>query len=176
MSGARAAQKKIPLRIAVLTVSDTRSEADDHSGHYLCEQLQREGHLLHDKRIVADDPQQIRDTLNGWLAEPRAQVILCTGGTGFSRRDCTPEAVQPLLDKEIPGFGELFRHLSLEEIGSATIQSRALGGLAGDVLVFCLPGSTGACRLAWEKILREQLDSRHPPCNFAMLLQGFSAP
>lgn len=175
MSGGRAAQQKVPLGIAVLTVSDTRSEADDVSGRYLCEQVRAEGHLLRGQRIVVDDLLRIRNALQVWVADPEVQVILSAGGTGFAHRDCTPEAALPLLDKQIPGFGELFRQLSVAEIGSAAIQSRALAGLARETLIFCLPGSPGACRLAWEKILREQLDATHKPCNFNSVLQGFSA-
>lgn len=160
----------IPLRVAVLTVSDTRTEATDRSGQTLVERLTGAGHRLADRQIVIDDVYRIRAVVAGWIADPEVQVILTTGGTGFTGRDSTPEAVAVLLDKQIEGFGELFRHLSWQEIGSSTIQSRCLGGLANATVVFCLPGSTGACRTAWDGILREQLDSRHKPCNFANLV------
>ena len=160
----------IPLRVAVLTISDTRDEATDRSGKALVERLSAAGHALHEKRIVPDDVYRIRAAVSGWIAEPEVHVILTTGGTGFTGRDSTPEAVAVLLDKQIEGFGELFRHLSWQEIGSSTVQSRCLGGLANATVVFCLPGSTGACRTAWDGILAEQLDSRHKPCNFANLV------
>ncbi|MDI5920584.1 molybdenum cofactor biosynthesis protein B [Halomonas sp. LR5S13] len=160
----------IPLSIAVLTISDTRNDETDRSGQALVERLTAAGHVLHEKRIVPDDVYRIRAVVAGWIADPETQVILTTGGTGFTGRDSTPEAVSVLLDKQIEGFGELFRHLSWQEIGSSTVQSRCLGGLANATVVFCLPGSTGACRTAWEGILAEQLDSRHKPCNFANLV------
>ncbi|MES3674461.1 molybdenum cofactor biosynthesis protein B [Halomonas elongata] len=160
----------IPLSVAVLTVSDTRTEETDRSGQTLVERLEADGHRLYDKRIVVDDVYRIRAQVAAWIAEPEVQVILTTGGTGFTGRDSTPEAVSVLLDKRIEGFGELFRHLSWQEIGSSTVQSRCLGGLANATVVFCLPGSTGACRTAWDGILAEQLDSRHQPCNFANLV------
>ncbi|MDT8893673.1 molybdenum cofactor biosynthesis protein B [Halomonas sp. I1] len=160
----------IPLSVAVLTVSDTRTEATDRSGQALVERLEAAGHQLHDKRIIADDVYHIRAQVAAWIADAEVQVILTTGGTGFTGRDSTPEAVSVLLDKRIEGFGELFRHLSWQEIGSSTVQSRCLGGLANATVVFCLPGSTGACRTAWDGILAEQLDSRHQPCNFANLV------
>ncbi|QJQ96611.1 MULTISPECIES: molybdenum cofactor biosynthesis protein B [Halomonadaceae] len=160
----------VPLSIAVLTVSDTRSEETDRSGQSLVERLESAGHRLADKRIVIDDVYRIRAQVSAWIADPAVQVILTTGGTGFTGRDSTPEAVSVLLDKRIEGFGELFRQLSFQEIGSSTIQSRCLGGFANATVVFCLPGSTGACRTAWDGILREQLDSRHKPCNYANLV------
>ncbi|MBB3189086.1 molybdenum cofactor biosynthesis protein B [Halomonas cerina] len=160
----------IPLSIAVLTVSDTRTEATDRSGQALVERLTAAGHHLAEKRIVPDDAYRIRAVVAGWIAAPEVQVILTTGGTGFTGRDSTPEAVSVLLDKPIEGFGELFRQLSWQEIGSSTVQSRCLGGLANATVVFCLPGSTGACRTGWDGILAEQLDSRHKPCNFANLV------
>ncbi|MCL7939140.1 molybdenum cofactor biosynthesis protein B [Halomonas sp. ATCH28] len=160
----------IPLSIAVLTISDTRNEETDRSGQALVERLTSAGHALHEKRIVPDDVYRIRAVVAGWIADPEVQVILTTGGTGFTGRDSTPEAVSVLLDKQIEGFGELFRHLSWQEIGSSTVQSRCLGGLANATVVFCLPGSTGACCTAWDGILAEQLDSRHKPCNFANLV------
>ncbi|SEM20899.1 molybdenum cofactor biosynthesis protein B [Halomonas caseinilytica] len=160
----------IPLSVAVLTVSDSRTEETDRSGQALVERLEGAGHRLHDKRIVVDDVYRIRAQVAAWIAEAEVQVILTTGGTGFTGRDSTPEAVSVLLDKRIEGFGELFRHLSWQEIGSSTVQSRCLGGLANNTVVFCLPGSTGACLTAWDGILAEQLDSRHQPCNFANLV------
>lgn len=160
----------IGLKIAVLTVSDTRTEDTDRSGQALVERLSSAGHHLADKRIVPDDVYQIRAIVSAWIADPEVQVILTTGGTGFTGRDSTPEAVGALLDKRIEGFGELFRQLSYQEIGSSTVQSRCLGGMANATVVFCLPGSTGACRTAWDGILAEQLDSRHRPCNFANLV------
>ena len=160
----------LPLAIAVLTISDTRTEATDRSGQSLVERLSATGHRLADRQIVPDDVYRIRAVVSGWIADPQIQVVLTTGGTGFTGRDSTPEAVKVLLDKEIEGFGELFRQLSWEEVGSSTVQSRCLGGLANATVVFCLPGSTGACRTGWDGILAEQLDSRHKPCNFANLV------
>ncbi|WP_302142879.1 molybdenum cofactor biosynthesis protein B [Halomonas alkalicola] len=160
----------LPLSIAVLTISDTRTEATDRSGQSLVDRLTDAGHRLADRQIVPDDIYRIRAVVSAWIADPDVQVVLTTGGTGFTGRDSTPEAVRVLLDKEIEGFGELFRQLSWDEIGSSTVQSRCLGGLANATVVFCLPGSTGACRTGWDGILAEQLDSRHKPCNFANLV------
>lgn len=160
----------IPLSIAVLTISDTRDESNDRSGQTLVERLESAGHRLVEKRIVPDDIYQIRAVVAAWIADGGVQVVLTTGGTGFTGRDSTPEAIAPLLDKHIEGFGELFRQLSFEEIGSSTVQSRSLGGLSNATVIFCLPGSTGACRTGWDRILEEQLDSRHRPCNFANLV------
>lgn len=160
----------IPLNVAVLTISDTRMEETDRSGQALVERATSAGHRVAEKRIVADDVYQIRALVSAWIADPEVQVIITTGGTGFTGRDSTPEAVSVLLDKRIEGFGERFRLLSGEEIGSSTIQSRCLGGLANATVIFCLPGSTGACRTGWDGILAEQLDSRHKPCNFANLV------
>lgn len=160
----------LPLAIAVLTVSDTLTEADDASGRALVERLTAAGHRLADRAIVPDDIYRVRAVMSGWIADPAVAVVLVTGGTGMTGRDSTPEAVRPLLDKEITGFGELFRMLSWEEIGAATLQSRALGGLANATFIFCLPGSTGACRTAWDRILQAQLDARTQPCNFVELL------
>lgn len=162
---------KSPLSIAVLTVSDSRGEAEDTSGQYLVTALEAACHHLADKQIVKDDIYQVRAVLSAWIADPHVQVVLITGGTGFSGRDSTPEAVSPLFDKSIDGFGELFRYLSYQEIGSSTVQSRAVAGLANNTVVFCMPGSTGACRTAWEGILLEQLDSLHKPCNFVGVLK-----
>ena len=160
----------VPLDIAVLTVSDTRTEEDDRSGGVLVERLQEAGHKLYGKAIVKDDIYQLRSIVSQWIADNQIKVVLITGGTGFSDRDSTPEAVTPLLDKQIEGFGELFRQLSFEEIGTSTIQSRALGGIANNTVVFCMPGSPGACKTAWDKVIVEQLDLRHRPCNFVAML------
>jgi molybdopterin adenylyltransferase len=160
----------IPLRIAVLTVSDSRSEADDKSGALLREMAEAAGHEVIAKEIVPDDIYRLRALFSRWIADPEVQVVLSTGGTGLTGRDSTPEAITPLLDKPIEGFGELFRALSLEEIGTSTIQSRAMGGLANGTFLFCLPGSSGACRTAWERILKPQLDHRTRPCNFTQLI------
>lgn len=160
-----------PLGVAVLTVSDTRVEDTDTSGQYLVEALTTAGHRAVAKAIVVDDIYQIRAVLGAWIADAAIDVVLVTGGTGFSSRDSTPEAVRPLFDKDIEGFGEVFRALSQAEIGSSTIQSRALAGLANNTVIFCMPGSTGACRTAWEGLIREQLDSSHRPCNFVGVLK-----
>lgn len=156
----------IPLNIAVLTVSDTRTEATDTSGQALVERLQNTGHHLTDKAIVIDDVYQLRAKVSQWIADEGIQVIISTGGTGFTARDNTPEALAPLFDKAIEGFGEVFRHVSLGEIGTSTIQSRALGGIANKTVILCVPGSTNACKTAWDKIIAEQLDASHKPCNF----------
>lgn len=163
-------QAFITLKIAILTVSDSRSEDQDTSGHYLRESAESAGHQVVAKAIAPDDVYQLRAVVSRWIADPEVNVVLSTGGTGVTGRDSTPEAVQPLLDKEIDGFGELFRQISFTEIGASTIQSRAIAGLANGTFVFCLPGSTGACRTAWEQILRPQLDIRTRPCNFAQLI------
>lgn len=160
----------LPLAIAVLTVSDSRTEADDASGQTLVERLTATGHQLVDRAIIPDDIYRIRAVVSGWIADPAIHVILMTGGTGMTGRDSTPEAIRPLLDKEIDGFGELFRMLSWEEIGASTLQSRTLGGLANATFIFCLPGSTGACRTGWDRILQVQLDARTRPCNLVDLL------
>ncbi len=165
-----------PLNVAVLTVSDTRTPDTDKSGNYLVDALEAAGHRVVDRALLPDDRYQLRAKVSGWIADSGVQVVLTTGGTGFTARDSTPEALAPLFDKTVDGFGELFRHLSLADIGTATIQSRALAGLANRTLICCLPGSTGACRLAWTGILREQLDSTHRPCNFAPHVQWPGAP
>jgi len=159
-----------PLKIAVLTVSDTRTEETDHSGNYLATAINEAGHQLYEKLILVDNRYRIRAALSQWIANSEVRVVLITGGTGFTDRDVTPEAVTPLLDKEIPGFGELFRAISYEEIGSSTLQSRAIAGIANGTFIFCLPGSTGACRTAWTKILRQQLDVNNRPCNIVEML------
>ena len=160
----------IPLDIAVLTVSDTRGEAEDKSGALLAERLGSAGHRLADKRIVRDDVYAIRAEISRWIAQPEINVVLSTGGTGVTGRDGTPEAVAPLLDKQIPGFGEVFRMLSYQGIKTSTIQSRAIAGVANATYVFCLPGSSGACRDAWDQIISAQLDFRTRPCNLVELM------
>ena len=160
------------LKTAVLTVSDTRTLDTDTSGAFLEEALLAAGHEVMDRQIVIDDIYQLRAIVSNWIADADVEVILTTGGTGFSGRDSTPEALSPLFDKTIDGFGEVFRALSLTEIGSSTVQSRALAGLANGTVIFCMPGSTGACRTAWEGVLRDQLDSEHRPCNFVGVLRG----
>lgn len=167
---ANVSDQRQALSIAVLTVSDTRDESSDTSGHYLVESLQAAGHQLAEKRIVIDDIYLIRAVVSQWIADPAVQAVLVTGGTGFTGRDSTPEAVGILFDKTIEGFGELFRALSFQEIGTSTVQSRALAGLANETVIFCMPGSTGACRTAWDGLIREQLDSTHKPCNFVGVL------
>ena len=162
----------VALRVAVLTVSDTRTQETDTSGAFLEEALREAGHEIADRQIVIDDVYQLRAIVSQWIADPEVEVILTTGGTGFSGRDSTPEALAPLFDKTIDGFGEVFRTLSHTEIGSSTVQSRALAGLANRTVLFCMPGSTGACRTAWEGVLRDQLDSEHQPCNFVGVLRG----
>jgi molybdenum cofactor biosynthesis protein B len=160
----------IPLSIAVLTISDTRTEADDKSGKLLVTRLEQAGHHLYEKQIVADNIYQIRATVSRWIAQEKPQVILTTGGTGVTGRDGTPEAVKPLLDKEIDGFGEMFRVLSFESISTSTLQSRATAGVANGTYIFCLPGSSGACADAWDKLINQQLDYRHRPCNLVELI------
>ena len=155
-----------PLNIAVLTISDTRTLETDKSGDYLHNALSQEGHVLEDRALVKDDIYQQRAIVSQWIANKHIQVILITGGTGFTHRDSTPEAISVLFDKEVPGFGELFRHISYQEIGTSTIQSRAIAGFANDTVIFCLPGSTGACKTAWEKIISSQLNADFKPCNF----------
>jgi len=160
----------IPLKIAILTVSDTRTETDDKSGGLLKAKAEAAGHRVVAKEIVPDDVYRMRAVFSRWIADPEVQVVLSTGGTGITGRDSTPEAVAPLFDKQIEGFGELFRSVSFEEIGTSTVQSRAVAGLANGTFIFCLPGSTGACRTAWDKVLEPQLDHRTRPCNFAQLI------
>lgn len=160
----------IPLNIAVLTISDSRTEADDKSGQVLARGVAEAGHALADKRIVRDDIYQIRAVLSQWIADSDIQAVLTTGGTGITGRDGTPEAVMPLLDKVVEGFGEIFRMLSYETIGTSTLQSRAVAGVANGTFIFCVPGSSGACRDAWEKVIRHQLDYRTRPCNMVELM------
>lgn len=164
----------VPLNIAVLTVSDTRTLGNDTSGQLLIERLTTAGHKLAARLLLKDDLYHIRAVVAAWIADKDVQVVLITGGTGFTGRDSTPEAVACLLDKQVDGFGELFRHISMAEIGTSTVQSRALAGLANGTLICCLPGSTGACATAWDGILAEQLDARHRPCNFVPHLKPVS--
>lgn len=159
-----------PLCVAVMTVSDTRTTADDKSGQTLVERIEGAGHRVADRSIVRDDIYAIRARVSHWIADPAVQVVVTTGGTGVTGRDGTPEAVRVLLDKQIEGFGEIFRLISYDEIGPSTIQSRALAGVANGTYVFCLPGSSGACRTAWDKLIAIQLDRRTRPCNLAELL------
>ncbi|WP_440221671.1 molybdenum cofactor biosynthesis protein B [Dokdonella sp. MW10] len=159
----------VPLNLCVLTVSDTRTADNDTSGDYLVLALGQAGHRLHDRVIVRDDKYRMRAVVSQWIADDAVHGILITGGTGFTGRDSTPEAIEPLLDKLMPGFGELFRAISFDEIGTSTLQSRAFAGLANETFLFCVPGSTSACRTAWEKIIQSQLDARTRPCNLAGL-------
>ena len=159
----------IPLHLCVLTVSDTRTPAEDTSGDYLVQALEAAGHRLAGRALLPDDRYRLRAQVSQWIAENGVDGVLVTGGTGFTGRDSTPEALLPLLDKEMPGFGELFRSISFDEIGTSTLQSRAFAGLANGTFVFALPGSTSACRTAWEGIIQAQLDARTRPCNLATL-------
>ena len=159
-------QDFVPLHIAIVTVSDTRTEENDTSGQFLVDSLEAEGHVLFQKYICKDDVDALRALVKELIEDDSVHAVLTTGGTGFTKRDNTVVALQPLLESQIDGFGELFRHLSYAEIGSSTIQSRAFAGLSNNTVVFCMPGSTGACKTAWQGIIREQLDSRHKPCNF----------
>lgn len=158
------------LNIAVLTISDTRTDAEDTSGHLLKDKLKAAGHQCIEKTIVRDDLYDIRAVVSRWIADKQVDAVITTGGTGITGRDGTPEAVSVLLDKEIEGYGEMFRVLSYEEIGTSTLQSRTLAGVANRTFIFCLPGSSGACRLAWDKIISAQLDNRTSPCNLVMLM------
>ena len=159
-----------PVNIAVLTVSDTRTEADDRSGDTVVERLEADGHKLADRVIVKDDASLIEARLRGWIDNPEIDVVVATGGTGVTGRDVTPEAFERVSEKDIPGFGELFRWVSYQKIGPSTIQSRAVAGVAKGTYMFALPGSTGACRDGWDEILHHQLDSRFRPCNFVDLM------
>lgn len=160
----------IPLNIAVLTVSDTRTEENDTSGQTLAQRLAEAGHRLADKRIVPDDIYRIRAVVSQWIADPNVQAVVTTGGTGVTGRDGTPEAVKVLFDKTLEGFGETFRAISYQEIGTSTMQSRALAGVANGTYVFCLPGSSGACRTGWDRLIQDQLDYRTRPCNLVELM------
>ena len=157
------------LNLCVLTVSDSRTFANDSSGDFLSDALKAQGHHLFDRALLPDNKYLLRAKISEWIAEETIDGILVNGGTGFTGRDSTPEAIKPLLDKEMPGFGEMFRVLSFDEIGTSTLQSRAFAGLANNTFVFCLPGSTSACKTAWEKLISAQLDSRTKPCNLANL-------
>ena len=159
-----------PLRVAVLTVSDTRDETTDKSGALLVDRLRTAGHTLAAKAIVRDDIYAIRAIVSGWIADSNVEVVLTTGGTGLTGRDGTPEAVAPLLDKEIGGFGELFRTISYDDIGPSSLQSRCLAGVANATYIFCLPGSSNACATGWDKLIAPQLDFRTRPCNLAELI------
>ncbi len=171
-----AATEFIALNIAVLTLSDTRTAENDTSGDTLASLLADAGHLLAARELIPDDVYRMRAVVSNWIADPAIHAVITTGGTGLTHRDSTPEALKPLFDQQIDGFGELFRQLSYAEIGSSTLQSRCLAGLANRTLIFCLPGSTGACRTGWNSILKEQLDSRHKPCNFVGLTLAVAKP
>jgi molybdenum cofactor biosynthesis protein B len=160
----------IPLKIAVLTVSDTRSLADDRSGATLAERIEKSGHAVAGRAIVTDDVEAIRDRVRAWIADASVDVIVTTGGTGFTGRDVTPEAVEPLFEKRMDGFATLFLMVSHAKIGTSAIQTRATAGVAGATYIFCLPGSPGACRDAWDEILVHQLDYRYRPCNFVEIM------
>jgi molybdenum cofactor biosynthesis protein B len=160
----------IAVRIALLTVSDTRELAEDKSGDTLAEMIRAAGHVLADRAIVKDDVEAIRSKVRGWIADAGVDVVITTGGTGFTGRDVTPEAVRPLFEKEIDGFSAVFHMISFGKVGTSTIQSRACGGLAHGTYIFCLPGSPGACRDAWNGILVHQLDNRHRPCNLVEIM------
>ncbi|MCK5831216.1 MAG: molybdenum cofactor biosynthesis protein B [Methylococcales bacterium] len=160
----------IPLYIAVLTISDSRTEVDDTSGNTLADHIAKAGHHIAERKIVADDIYQIRAVISDWIADNTINAVVTTGGTGVTGRDGTPEAVTPLLDKVLDGFGEIFRMLSYQDIKTSTIQSRALSGVANGTYIFCLPGSSGACRTAWDDLIKDQLDSRTKPCNLVQLM------
>jgi molybdopterin adenylyltransferase len=160
----------IAVRIAVLAVSDTRKLEDDRSGALLAEMIREAGHELAERAIVKDDIPEIRAKVQGWIADPGIDAVITTGGTGFTGRDVTPEAVKPLFEKEIDGFSTVFHMISFEKVGTSTIQSRACGGVTQGTYIFCLPGSPGACRDAWNGILKWQLDNRHRPCNFVEIM------
>ncbi len=161
----------LPLSIALLTISNSRGEEEDTSGHYLAKVAKEAGHHIFIKKIVKENIYQIRAICSNWIADASINVILINGGTGFSTKNITPEAISVLFDREIEGFGELFRMFSYEEIGTSTLQSRALAGIANQTILFAIPGSTSACRTAWQKIICEQLDSRYQPCNFTSHLK-----
>ena len=170
MSDSASAREFIPVSIAALTISDTRTSADDRSGDALAQRLTDAGHRLADRRIVADDIYQIRAAVSAWIAAPDIQAVITTGGTGVSGRDGSPEAVAPLLDKTLDGFGEVFRALSFDDIGASTEQSRSLAGVANATYIFVLPGAPGACKLAWDKLIALQLDYRTRPCNLVEMM------
>lgn len=170
MSTGTAPREFVALNIAVLTISDTRTLATDKSGALLVERLEAAGHRLADRRLDPDDRYRIRATVSAWIVDPRVDVILTTGGTGVTGRDGTPEAVAPLLDKTIEGFGEMFRNLSWDDIGTSTLQSRCLAGVANGTYLFCLPGSANACATGWDRLIAAQLDHRTRPCNLVELM------
>lgn len=170
MAGIDETRSFVPVRIAVLTMSDTRSAGEDKSGDLLVERLQGAGHVLADRAILKDDAAAIRAKVEGWIADPNVDCVITTGGTGFTGRDVTPEAVRPLFEKDIEGFAMLFHMLSYAKVATSTIQSRACAGVAHGTYIFCLPGSPGACRDAWDGILVHQLDMRHRPCNFVEIM------
>lgn len=173
MSRTSADAKFIPLRVAVITISDSRTPDNDTSGDYLAESLVTEGHRLAYRKIVQDDRYVLRAEFSSLIADAEVDIILATGSTGLTGRDVAPEALEPLFDKAIEGFGELFRAVSVTDIGAATIQSRAFAGLANGTVIFCMPGSPNACRTAWEEVIRPQLDARTRPCNLANLMPRF---
>jgi molybdenum cofactor biosynthesis protein B len=166
----KASRNFIPVRIAILTVTDSRTEETDTSGKALVDRLTGTGHLLAEKAIVPDNIYRMREVVSRWIIDPDVNVIISTGGTGMTGRDSTPEAIRPLLDKELEGIGELFRWLSYQDIKTSTVASRALGGVANGTFIFCLPGSTGACKTGWDEIIEPQLDYRNGPCNMVELL------
>jgi molybdenum cofactor biosynthesis protein B len=170
MAGIDESRSFIPLRIAVLAMSDTRSLGDDKSGATLVERIEKAGHIVAERAIVPDDVEAIRARVQVWIADQSIDVIITTGGTGFTGRDVTPEAIEPLFDKRMDGFSTAFHMVSFGKIASSTIQSRATAGVAGSTFIFCLPGSPGACRDAWDEILQYQLDYRHRPCNFVEIM------
>jgi len=170
MAGTDESKQFVPLKFAVLTVSDTRQMADDKSGATLTERIKAAGHFVIDRTIVTDDVEAIRARVKEWIESPSVDVIITTGGTGFTGRDVTPEAVEPLFEKKMEAFAALFLMISFRKIGTSAIQSRATGGVANATYIFCLPGSPGACRDAWDEILAQQLDYRHRPCNFVEIM------
>ena len=170
MPGIDDSRQFIPLKIAVLTISDTRALADDRSGATLVERAEKAGHTIAGRAIVTDDVEEIRARVKAWIADPAIDVIITTGGTGFTGRDVTPEALEPLFEKRMDGFSEVFHRISYDKIGTSTIQSRATAGVAKATFIFALPGSPGACRDAWDGILKAQLDYRHMPCNFVEIM------
>ncbi len=170
MAGIDQSRQFVPLQIAVLTVSDTRELADDKSGATLAGRIQKAGHALADRAIVTDDVEKIRARVKAWIADPAIDVVITTGGTGFTGRDVTPEALEPLFEKRMDGFSTMFLMVSAQKIGTSAIQTRATAGVAGATYIFCLPGSPGACRDAWDEILVHQLDYRYRPCNFVEIM------
>ncbi|MGA0563238.1 molybdenum cofactor biosynthesis protein B [Ancylobacter sp. VNQ12] len=170
MSAVSSEKPFVALAIAVLTISDTRTFADDRSGNTLVERLEGAGHRLAARAIVPDDVEEIRAQVAHWIADPAVDVVITTGGTGFTGRDVTPEAVEPLFEKRMEGFSTIFHLISFQKIGTSTLQSRATAGVANSTYIFCLPGSPGACRDGWDGILAQQLDINHRPCNFVEIL------